>query len=117
MSALPGPYVAVVLALGAFRVTRLIGWDDFPPLASRRDRLLRKTVDRNATVARERGTPAPVRYGRPVLAMFVQCPYCLGFWVGLTVWGLWLVAPTAAVVVMVPFALNAVVGIVARNLD
>lgn len=114
MSALPAPYVALVLALGVYRITRLLGWDEFPPIARWRDRLLDKRPTRQLT--NDQSVPAFV-FGRPTLAAGWQCPYCLGFWVGLLVWLLWLAVPDFTVYLMAPFALNAVVGIVARNLD
>lgn len=113
MTPVPDWLDAVVLALGVYRLTRLLGWDEFPPVAKLRDRLLDKRITRNVT-----GSTLPeFTFGRPVLAAGVQCPYCLGFWVGLAAYALWLVVPTATLYVLVPFALNAVVGIVARNLD
>lgn len=116
MSALPSPYVAVVLALAVYRWTRLVGWDEFPPVRRARERLLKVTRDRTMTQRHPEGDP-PVRFGRPTLTAFLQCPYCLGFWIGVVTWWVWLAAPTAAVWVAAPFALNAVVGLVARNLD
>lgn len=113
MTPLPDWWEGLVLALAVYRITRLLGWDEFPPIALLRDRLLDKRITRNVTGA----TLPEFTFGRPVLAAGVQCPYCLGFWVGLLAWLLWLVAPTAALYLLAPFALNAVVGIVARNLD
>lgn len=111
---LPDPYVAVVMALGVFRLTRLVGWDAFPPAERLRHRLLRTTVDRSLT---QRQETRVYRYGRPTLAAAIQCPYCGGFWIGLATWGLWLVFPTLTVWLLAPFALNAVVGTWARMLD
>lgn len=109
----PSALVCVVLVLGVYRLTRLIGWDEFPPIARVRDRWLDKRITRQLT---NENLPA-FTFGRPVLAAMVQCPYCLGFWVGLVVWGMWLVIPTVVLVIVAPFALNGAVGIVARNLD
>lgn len=111
MSGLPPPYVALVLVLAVYRLTRLLGWDGFPPIVRLRDRLLRKRTGRTS------GGAETVAFGRPVLAEGWQCPYCLGFWVGLLVWALWLLAPDVTLYVSAPFALNALVGIVSRNLD
>lgn len=111
--AVPSALVTVILVLAAFRITRLIGWDDFPPVRRVRDRVLKTTVDRSMTQRQ----PEPVyRYGRPILAQFVQCPYCLGFWVVLVCWLGWVVTPDV-LYVLVPFALSGAVGIVGRMLD
>jgi len=34
---IPSPWVGLVLALGVYRIVRLIGWDDFPPVELVRD--------------------------------------------------------------------------------
>lgn len=113
MNPIPSWLDCLVLALGVFRLTRLVGWDEFPPVARARDRWLDKRITRRLT-----GDDLPAyTFGRPVLAAMVQCPYCLGFWIGLAVWLLWLVVPTVVLFALAPFALNALVGIVARNLD
>lgn len=111
MSALPPPYVAVVLVLASYRITRLLGWDAFPPIAKLRDRLLKKRTGRG-----DDGRQT-VAFGRPTLAQGWECPYCQGFWTGLVVWAAWLVLPTVVLVACIPFALNALVGIISRNLD
>lgn len=95
-------FQVAVLILGSFRLTRLVGWDDLPPVARARAWLLG---------ARPNGT-----YRRPLLAHFVHCPFCVGFWIGLAVivsWWLW----TPVVIILAPFALNTIVGLTAKNLD
>lgn len=110
----PAPLVIVVLYLAAFRVTRLIGWDDLPPIARLRARLTGETVYHNSTVSRDE----PVySYRRPLLAHFLGCAYCVGFWICNAVYVAWLLAPTATLYAAVPLALAALVGTHARRLD
>ena len=44
---------------------------------------------------------------------FLTCPFCAGFWVAVAWWGAWLLWPHGTVVAAVPFALSAVVAVVA----
>lgn len=110
---LPSWYVGLVLALGAFRVVRLIGWDDFPPIARLRAKITGEQRYTNSTASRE----TLVRYQRPTLDHFLHCPFCQGFWVCVGVYIAWRFEPYWTVVALAPFALNSVVGLVARNLD
>jgi len=112
----PSWYGAALLALAAFRITRLVGWDDFPPIRNLRWRLLKTTVDRTLT-QQEAAANGRYRHGRETLGKFIECPYCLGFWVGLAMFLLWQLWPVGTLVVAFPFALNAVVGTWARMLD
>ncbi len=85
---LPGALECVLLALAAWRVWHLIALDDI--------------------------TDRPRRYitdGRDKLLEFIECPYCMGFWVALgwvvffAAWG------TGATWAALPFAINA--GVIA----
>ncbi len=105
---IPGPWVALVLALAAFRLTRLAGWDDFP-LAVR----VRGWITGEHTI---RGRAEPL-YQRPTLAHLLACPWCIGFWISCAVYVGWLLVPTEALYAAAPFALSAFVGLVAKNLD
>lgn len=113
-NALPSALVAVVLVLGAFRLTRLIGWDDLPPIEKLRAKLTGAYVYQDSTVSRD---AVIIRYARPTLAHFIGCAYCLGFWICLLVYGLWLAYPHQMLYAAAPFALSGAVGIVARMLD
>lgn len=113
----PGWWAALLMALGVFRLTRLVGWDDFPPIRNLRWRVLRTTVDRTVTTAGQVNGPTRYRHGRQTLGAFLECPYCVGFWIGLAAFLMWQVVPTATLVVLFPFALNAAVGTWARMLD
>lgn len=112
---IPSPWVAVVLALGAFRIVRIVGWDDWPYavrlrhwLGGRNERNRGEHVFAND----ERGT-----YTRPVLAKFLSCPWCFGFHLSCVIYVLWLLFPTSTLYALAPFALSAAVGLIARNLD
>ena len=99
----------MLLGLAAFRVYRLIAEDtilDWP-----RRYLLRLGSD-----WQKDGDPVPNNY-RAGWAEWLTCPWCAGFWVSVLWWLLWLVFPTFAVFVAVPFAISAFVALVAKNLD
>lgn len=101
---IPAPWQFALLALGAYRLWRLIGIDEIT--APIRDRITgRRTYARN-----------PKGY-REWLDKLIACPWCAGFWVTLAVWGCWQWHPHVVLVTLSPFALNAVVGLVTRNLD
>jgi uncharacterized protein DUF1360 len=104
---MPGPFAFVVLALAAYRLTRLAGWDTFP-LAER---------VRAAAVGEYRTVSGTVSYRRPTLDHFVHCPFCIGFWISLGVYAAWLTAPTVTMYGAMPFAISGAVGLVAKNLD
>lgn len=116
MTPLPDSWVfdSAVLVLGVYRLARLIGWDQWPPIAALRDRVLGTTVDRLMT---QRTETKVLRYRRSTLADAIFCPFCAGFWIGLVAYACWLVVPDATVYVLAPFALSSLVGIIGRNLD
>lgn len=99
------PLEFVIVALGAFRLTRLVGWDTIT--APLRTRLLG---------ADDSGKPtrAAPRWGA---AGFVHCAWCVGFWVSVAAFAAWEFQPDATLIVMTPLALSAVVGVVSKNLD
>ncbi|MDR7492182.1 MAG: DUF1360 domain-containing protein [Armatimonadota bacterium] len=107
----PDWWELVLLGLGGYRLTRLLAWDAFPPVARLRERLLglRRDLPPSAAMAD--------MYRRPLLAELVACPFCLGAWVSLALWGAWLLEPAGTLIAMTPLALSAVIGLVARNLD
>lgn len=94
--AIPSPWVAAILTLGTFRLLRLLAWDEFPLVLRAREWLLRD---------------------RSLLAALWTCPFCLGFWLSLAVYLLWLWQPTGTLYGAAPFALSGVVGLIAKNLD
>jgi hypothetical protein len=103
----PDPLPFLVLVLGSYRLTRLAGWDDFPPIARLRDR---------ATGLR--GEPDGVLWHqRPLLEEFLACPFCLGFWISLAIYIAWLSAERPTLYAVTPFAISGAVGLIAKNLD
>lgn len=138
---IPDVWIFALLALAAFRVTRLAGWDTFPPAERARARLLKTWIEPRCSscnvgrtdyegrphgwVGLERcpscnSADPPIfveGYSRPLLADLFNCPFCLGFWVCLAAYLSWLAAPTVTLVVAIPFALSTVVGLAAKNLD
>ncbi len=100
---IPSGLELLVLVLAAYRITRLVGWDDFPLAARAR--------------AWATGEGSDGTFERPVLEHFLTCPFCIGFWISLAVYGAWLSAPTPTLYAMTPFAISASVGLIAKNLD
>jgi hypothetical protein len=82
----PSPFEAVLLALAAWRIWHLIALDDI--------------------------TDRPRRYvteGRDKLLDFIECPFCMGFWVSLSWVGAFALWGEGTTWAALPFALNAVV--------
>lgn len=91
----PQWWSATLLALATFRCVRLVGWDDL-------------TASWRLWVRRRLGKGAET---------FVSCPWCVGWWITLGWWAAWQIWPHGTLVAAVPFALAAVVGLVAKGLD
>lgn len=139
---LPDWFEFVVLALAAYRLTRLAGWDEFPLAARVRawvigERWIAAHPEQDVPLSErihagyyaedvtlpgktpESENVEEVRpaYDRPTLAHLVHCPFCMGWWISLAVYCAWLAAPRPTLYVMLPFALSALVGLTAKNLD
>lgn len=110
---IPTPWIGLILLLGAYRLVRLIGWDDFPPIHRLRARITGETRYTSSTESRE----DIFRYERPLLAHFLACPFCQGFWVSLAVYLCWRFEPTGTIYALAPFALSGAVGLLAKNAD
>lgn len=113
---IPSPWIGLVLALATFRLTRLVGWDDLPPVVRARAWALGESVTARSRPAGQEDVYVYV-YKRPLLAHFVHCPFCIGFWLSAAVYVAWVFEPRGTLYVAAPFALSAVVGLVAKNLD
>lgn len=104
---IPGPWEGLLLALAAFRLVRLVGWDTVTePIRNRITRL----------GGWQEGDDYPEGY-RPSWAKWLTCPWCQGFWVCVLVWTAWWFAPDWTLALSVPLALSSFVGLVAKNLD
>lgn len=98
-----------LLVLGAYRLTRLVGWDT-----------ITGGIRKRLTGWDDEGTHWPgIRRSesRATWQKFLHCPWCVGWWVGLLVWASWLIWPHATLVACTPLAINALVGLVTKNLD
>lgn len=103
-----------ILVLGAYRITRLLGWDDWPPIYKLRARLL---GERWFFPSQSSNEKARVAYDRALLAKLFHCPFCLGWWVCLLAWALWLPFPHFTIIALTPWALSGAVGLLSKNLD
>ena len=96
---IPDWWAFAILALAVFRIYRLIAEDD---IADRpREWALGKLAEERLTK----------------LDKLIVCPWCLGFHVSWVLWLFWLWQPEWTVGLCIPFALSAVVGLIAKNLD
>ena len=117
----PEPWEFVLLALGTFRLTRLLGWDAFPPIRKLRDRITGAEWHWNKEgLEQKRGETATEVAGtwtfrRPVIAELVDCPFCLGLWLSGGVFLLWWAFGDPMLAAMTPFAISGVVGVIAKN--
>ena len=91
---LPDWWEAVILAGGAWRIFHLLAFDDI--LDRPRNYLvgLKPGADRRAD-------------GNEPLMDFLECPFCLGFWIVLGIWGLWQIWPSEMLIALTPFMLSA----------
>lgn len=110
---IPGPLELVVLVAAVYRLTRLVGWDDLPPIQRARNRLTGALELPNLSDP-ELSTWT---FRRPTLAHFLACPFCVGFWLSLAAYGAWLSAPRLTLYAMTPLAISGAVGLIAKNLD
>ena len=104
----PSPFEFVLLALAVYRLFRLVAEDTI--LDGPRAWLL------GVPGWLPTGSETPPPGYREELAVFVTCPWCVGFWMSLAAWSLWLVTPGWTVALAVPWALSAAVGLVASRL-
>jgi len=114
MENVPGGWETLLLALAAYRVTRLIGWDTLTERL-RNWLMVRKVV---ASVEGREGESRRVVVMRsPLLSKLINCPWCLGWWISLAWWAAWIAWPAGTLVAATPFAIAAIVGLVSKNLD
>lgn len=101
----------VVDLLAAYRLTRLVVDDTFPPVKWLRDRI----VAAHTTVVANPGGGTVDKPG--ALAELVQCPWCAGFWVSVLVVAAHWAVPEIWLPVSLVLALSAGVGIVSQLVD
>ena len=103
---IPEPWEAVLLALAAYRLWRLLALDE----------ILRPVRERAIHRAEK---PGEIYVGkgsyREELDIFVHCPWCLGFWIALGFTGAWWAWPDATLTVAVPLAASAAVGLLGKT--
>lgn len=92
----PDWWEALLLAIAAWRVFHLLAYDDIL------DR------PRNFLVGLKPGAKTRAG-GRQKLMDFLECPFCLGFWMALGWWGSWQIWEHGTLVAATPFVLSAVV--------
>lgn len=82
------------------------GSDTIPPLVY--DRL--HAGLRNTTIV-------PFTRTRWYVSKLIRCAWCLGWWLGVLVWIAYQAAPRGTLIAMSLFAVSAIPGLVAKNLD
>ena len=123
---MPEPWAFVLLALVAFRLTRLVGWDDITARLRGwlgvTDADYRAQIERIEDIEAEGKDPyegSRSAYAVWTVARLIRCPWCLGFWISI------LVAIGAALggvaswnwMMAIALALSAAVGLIAKWLD
>ena len=93
---IPSPWEWALLALAAFRVWRFLSQDEII------EPIQRRILE---------------RWPSEKFADFMDCPWCLGFWIALAWVAAFWIWPHGTVVAAVPFALSAAVGVFAAHLD
>lgn len=119
---IPHPWTALVLVAGAYRIVRLIGWDDFPLAVRARAWLVGAELHKAGSTNSRLGLTSEHTenvwvFKRPLLEHFLGCPFCQGFWVSCAVYVAWLDQPRWTLYGLAPFALSGAVGLIAKNLD
>ena len=90
-------FTFLILSLATFRISRLLTTDVI--LEDMRDRIWKKY--------------SPLtKFG-----YLFTCMWCMSFWVALVIVICYTIIPTVAFLLALPFALSAVAGLVAHNLD
>lgn len=95
----PNWYEIALLSVAAWRVFQLIAFDSILDQPRRYVTKLGKKWEKEGDVL-------PKEY-REKWALFLQCPYCLGFWLGIAWWGAWQIWPHGTLVAATPWAISA----------
>jgi len=110
---IPSPWVGIVLALAAFRLTRFVGWDSMPILLKARVKLTGENRSRRG----EDVFGNEVWYQHPGIARLIFCAWCVGFWICCAVYISWIEEPRWTLYAAIPLALSSIVGLVSKNWD
>lgn len=111
----PGPWEFVLLALGAFRLSRLIGWDTIT--AGLRERITGFTDDNAASIEDLPSGGSRSRRARVYLSTMIRCPWCQGFYVSALVYVAWVGLPRLTLASCAVLSISSAVGLIAKNLD
>ena len=93
MTHVPGVWAFALLALATFRTWKLLAEDTI--------------LDR----------PRAFLIRSEAVSEFVSCPWCFGFWIALAWADAWINWPHGTLIATIPFALSAVLAIVAMLAD
>lgn len=97
---IPSVYALLLLAVAAWRAWYLVALDDLTEP-------IRRLVVKLPQDWKE-GDRIPDTY-REGLKDFIECPFCLGAWMGLAWWGAWALWPHWTLVAAVPFVISAAI--------
>jgi len=97
----PNWYELLLLGLAAWRIFQLLAHDEIL------DRP-RRYVTRLGRDWQKEGDPVPKAY-REKWMLFLECPYCAGFWIAGLWWVSWLIWPHGTLVAATLFSLSALV--------
>lgn len=92
------------------------GWDPWDPEDRQQVNDALRETDPDSGLPAD-APPIPIGPRRFYLSKMIRCPWCVGFWISLLVWLLWLAWPSVVVGLNVPLAFSAIVGLVSKNLD
>lgn len=87
----PDPWEAVLLALASWRIFQLVALDSILDQP-------RRYLTRLGKEWEKEGDWVPLEY-REKWALFLTCPYCLGFWITVVWWVSWQIFPHATLVI------------------
>lgn len=115
-------YIAI-LCLGAYSITRLVVTDSLPWVSKPRERIMEKFPPEGwvSEDRPKRGKSVSVSQGWVTkeghwLGELLSCPWCAGFWISFPICIAFFFWTEITLLVLLPFALRAVVGVVAyRN--
>lgn len=126
----PDPYALAILIAAAFRLARLVGWDDLTitlrgrltGVEDRHYQSMVHAVEQEMAAGRDPFANPDTRLGqlgrqRYYIAKLIRCAWCGGFWISAVLWLAWQLWPVGIIVACTPFAISAGVGLIAKNLD